>query len=264
MKPVINWTLRSRRWSLLWWSIGIIAFVALELSVYPSVKNQAQQLNELLDKLPNTVRSLFGADDLFSPVGYLNSGLFYLLLPLFFSILAIGLGSSLIAREESDRTIELLLSRPISRGKLMLSKLLGGLSISLIIAAVSAIAIMIAVKAVSMAMPLPRVLFATFMALLISLTFGMVAFAITCLGGRGRGAAIGAASLFAIRGYVVSSLESSVHWLTWPAKIFPYHCYNPSTVLNGEYTWLTACWFIFGILILGILSWLAFRNRDIG
>lgn len=264
MKPIINWTLRARRWSIIWWCLGIASFVALELSVYPSVKSQAKQLNQLLDRLPDTVKSFFGASDLFSPAGYLNSRLFYLLLPMFFSILTIGLGSSLIAREENDGTIELLLGRPVSRPKLLLAKMVGAFLIVAIIASLSAVAIMIGVKAVNLAMPLPRIIFATFMSALLATAFGMVAFAVTCAGKRGRGAAIGLASLIGLGGYIVASLEGDVHWLKWPAKIFPYHYYSPTTVLGGSYTWLTASWYILSILILGVLSWLAFRRRDIG
>src|SRR5690349_7459548 len=137
MNPVIRWTVRGRRWSIWWWALGIIAFVALELSVYPSIKSQAKQLNQLLERLPDTVRALFGANDLFSPTGYLNSRLFYLLLPLFFSILAIVLGSSLLAREENDTTMELLLGRPLSRGRLMMAKLISGLLVIAVITLVS-------------------------------------------------------------------------------------------------------------------------------
>lgn len=263
MRPIISWTLRIRRWSTLWWSVGIIAFITLELSVYPSIKSQAKQLNQLIDKLPDTVRSLFGASDLFSPVGYLNSRLFYLLLPLMLSILAIGLGSSLIAREESEHTIELLLARPLSRAKLLLAKLTGGFVVVSVVALVTALAISIGVKIVDLSVPIPYLLFAVFLAMLLAILFGMIAFVITCVGRRGRGSAIAVASLIGLGGYVVASLESDVHWLKWPAKLFPYHYYNPTSVLQGNYAWLTASWLMAFILILGILSWLAFRNRDI-
>ena len=263
MKPVIGWVLRSRKWSIFWWCVGIASFVALELSVYPSVKSQAKQLNQLLEKLPGTVRSLFGASDLFSPVGYLNSRLYYLLLPLFFSILTIGIGSSLIAKEETDGTLELLLARPISRARLLLSKMFGGLGVIFTIAIVTAIAIIIGVKAVSLPMPAPSIIFATLMAMLLAMLFGMIALAVTCLGGKGRGSAVGLACLVGIGGYIVASLENDVHWLKWPAKIFPYHYYNPSDVLNGHYNWLVVSWLVVGILILGLISWYAFRQRDI-
>jgi len=264
MKGIIDWTLKSRRSSIWWWCLGIATFVALELSVYPSVKSQAKQLNQLLDKLPSTVRHLFGANDLFSPTGYLNSRLFYLLLPLFLSILAIGLGSTLIAKEEADGTIELLLARQLSRARLIAFKLIGGFITIAAVSVVSAISILIAVKAVNMDISPGRILLATLMAALISILFGMIAFAITCISGRGRGAAIGIASLVGLGGYIVTSLEGDVQWLKWPAKIFPYHYYSPADILNGHFSWVTAAWFTVVIIALAVISWRTFDRRDVG
>lgn len=263
MKALIKWTLWQRRWSIIWWSVGLVAFISLELSVYPSIKKSATQLNQALSHLPGTVRSLFGSQDLFSPVGYLNSRIFYLLLPLMLSILAIGLGSSLIAREESEGTLELLLARPVSRAKLLLAKAVSGFLIVLTISSVALVALVSLVKAVGLAVALPRIAFATLLAVDLAILFGSLAYFIASLGRVGRGASIGVASLIGLGGYIISSLEGNVHWLRYPAEALPYHYYNPTNVLNGSYTWAVAGLFAGLSLILLIGSWLAFRRRDI-
>ncbi len=263
MKSAVKWTLWQRRWSIVWWGAGLIAFITLELSVYPAIKSQAKQLNQALHQLPDTVRSLFGAQDLFSPVGYLNSRIFYLLLPLMLSILAIGLGSSLIAREESEGTLELLLSRPISRGKLLLSKALAGLLVILVVAGIATLALLILVKAVGLAVPLPLVAFAALQATSLAILFGALALAIASFGRLGRGASIGIASLIGLGSYIVASLESNVHWLETPAKALPYHYYNPISVLYGSYTWMVTAVFLLISVALVLISWLAFRRRDV-
>src|SRR3989344_2857777 len=263
MIPIIKWTLWQRRWSTIWWCIGITAFITLELSVYSSIRGQADQLNEALKSLPDTVRSLFGSQDLFSPVGYLNSRVFYLLLPLMLSVLTIGLGSSLIAREESDGTLELLLGRPISRGKLVLSKLISGLIIVIAVALVALVVMLILVKIVDLDVPLSNVAVAALLASLLSLLFGTLAFAIASLGRFGRGASIGLASLIGLGGYIISSLESSVNWLGYPAKALPYHYYNPTAALNGDRPWMVTGVYSLIILVLCLIAWLALRRRDI-
>lgn len=264
MKPIVKWTLWQRRWSVWWWCVGVMAFVGLELGVYSSIRSQAAQLNQALERLPSSVRALMGGStDLFSPVGYLNSRLFYLLLPLLLSILVIGLGSSLIAREESDGTIELLLSRPVSRGKLLLAKALAGLLVMAIVVIVSTLSILGLVKLVNIDVPLARVAFAALLASLLALVFGALAFAMCALGAAGRGASIGIACLVGLGGYIITSLETNVHWLSWPAKALPYHYYNPTKVLSGSYTWGVATMFLGIIAVLGVISWLAFRRRDL-
>ncbi|MBI2368924.1 MAG: MFS transporter [Deltaproteobacteria bacterium] len=49
------------------------------------------------------------------------------MLPLLLSVLTIGLGSRLLAKEESEGTLELLLARPVSRAKLLAAKAMAGL-----------------------------------------------------------------------------------------------------------------------------------------
>lgn len=264
MKTIIKWTLRQRRWSIFWWCIGVLTFIALELSVYPSVKDQAAQLNQALANMPSAVKSLFGTSDLFSPVGYLNSRIFYLMLPLLLSILAIGLGSSLIAREESDGTLELLLARPISRGRLLISKLASGLIIVTTVWAVATASILVFTKIVGLPMASSKIIFAAVMSYLVALIFGTFAFMIASLGRLGRGASIGLASMIGLGSYIIASLEANVHWLDWPAKVLPYHYYNPAQILNGSQPWLVA--FFYTLIIAGLvfLGWLAFRRRDIG
>lgn len=264
MNPVIRWTLWQRRWSILWWCIGITAFISLELGVYSSIRGQAQQLNAVLERLPESVRALMGGNtDLFSPVGYLNSRIFYLLLPLMLSILTIGLGSSLIVREETSGTLELLLSRPISRVRLLLSKALAGFLNLLAVWLVGLMSILILVRLVKIDVPLSRVIFAASMAGLLALLFGALAYCVAAFGSIGRGASVGIASLVGLGSYIIASLESSVHWLDWPAKLLPYHYYNPTNILNGAHPWSVVAGYLVIILVLSVISWLTFRRRDL-
>ncbi len=63
-----------------------------------------------------------GGTDFISPVGYLNSQLFFLMLPIILGIFAISLGSDALAGEEGRGTLDLLLSTPLSRRKAVLEK----------------------------------------------------------------------------------------------------------------------------------------------
>ena len=83
MRAVLSWTIWQRRWSWLFWTLGVCAFIVLSLSFYASFRGQAAQLNEVLNNLPQTARSLFTDNaDFLSPEGFLSARLYYLLLPL--------------------------------------------------------------------------------------------------------------------------------------------------------------------------------------
>lgn len=262
---VMKWEIRSRRWSALWWTIGIVAFNAINVGVYPSFRDQADQYDKIFSQMPETMRNMFSdTGEFMSPAGYLSGQIFYILLPLLFSILCIGLGASLIAREEQNRTIELLLARPISRGKLLLGKALAGLSVATTVGVLSGVltAIMIALVGFE-GITFVSVVITTMYTMLLCLLFGMIAFALTAVGAMGRGASIAAASLVAVAGYVITSLDKTVEWLRVPAKYFPYHYFKPAEFLQGNYNVRPAICFAAIILGLGVISWFAFRRRDI-
>ncbi len=263
MIAVIRWTLWQRRWSIVWWSLGVAAFIVISLGFYASFRDQAAQLNQVLDKLPHTARALFtDANNFLSPDGFLSARLYYLMLPLLLGILAIGLGSSLIASEENSGTIELLLARPLSRSKLLLAKALAGILNLAAIALVALITTIIVCHLVKLNEPIARLALATLATAVLGLLFGAVAFSVTTLG-RARAAAVGLSVLVALSGYIIASLESTVAWLRWPAKALPYHYYRPTEILQGHFSWYNIGGLLGAALVLGIISWSAFRKRDL-
>jgi ABC-2 type transport system permease protein len=261
---VTRWTLKQRRNWIIWWCIGVLAFLALSLGFYPAVKDQAAQLNEALREIPQGVRSFITDQaDILSPKGFLSSRVFYLLLPLILSVLTISLGNSLIAREEDEKTIELILSRPVSRGHFILGKAFAGLLAAAIIGATALVGIIFISWLVGIDVPLGSIALATLLCLLFVVSLGSIAFYMSALGRRSRLSGVGLAVLAGLGSYIVSSLTGVVEWLTWPDKFLPYHYYRPSEVLSGLYDWRRAGLFIVATLFFGILSWLSFRHRDI-
>ena len=265
MRPVIKWTFWQRRWSTVWWAIGITAFIFVNMIFYPTIRDQAQELEKSFSQLSDSTVALFSdTGDFFSPVGYLSGQIFYLMLPLLLGALAIAAGSSLIGREEREGTLELLLARPISRSRLVIAKATIGLVIVLIIGLVASVTTVAMAKLVELAVPLDNIMLASLASALLAISFGAVAFMVTMLGRSARTASVGVAGLFAIAGYLLSSLAGSVEWLKWPAKLFPFDYYHPAEILQDTYNWKNML-FILGVIVLcGIISWAAFRRRDIG
>lgn len=265
MTPVVRWTLWQRRWSIFWWCAGVAAFVAINMVFYPTIRDQAAELEKSFSKLPESAIALFSdTGDFFSPVGYLSGQVFYLMFPLLIGALAIGAGSSLVGREEREGTLELLLSRPISRTNLMLAKALSGIIIVFTVGMVGTVSVAILAKLVNLEVPVTNILLAGFASTILALCFGAIAFTVTMLGGIARSASVGIASMVALAGYVISSLASSVSWLKWPSKALVFDYYHPAEILYGTYNWLNIMFIIGMILICAVISWRAFRRRDLG
>ena len=264
MNPIIKWTFQLRRVSTIWWSIAVAAFIFINMVFYPTFKDQAAALEKSFANLPDAALQLFGGSaDFFSPVGFLNSQIFFLMLPLLLTVLAISLGSSLLAREEQEMTVELLLARPVSRSKLLAAKILTGIAILTIVALVATLTTAVCNKVYHVDVNTSYILLASFDCWLLSLATGAIAFVLTCTG-RARGAAIGFAALIGIGGYLISSLSGTVDWLKTPSKALPFHYYQPEAILRGTIDWAQMLFPLAIIVVCGLLSFVAFRRRDIG
>lgn len=263
MIAIIRWTIWQRRWSTMWWSIGVVSFVLINMLLYPSFKDQAAELEKSFADLPPAAVQLFGGStDFFSPVGFLNSQIFFIMLPLLLGALAISLGASLIAREEQDKTIESLLSRPISRDRLLVGKMIAGSLLLAFVSLLAAIATVVSAKIVGLDIELSLVWLACLACFLLSWSTGAIALLITSFG-RARAAAIGIGALVGVGGYLVVSLSGTVDWLDWPSKLFPFYYYQSETILNGAYKWANVLFFLLVGAICAALSIVFFRRRDL-
>lgn len=263
MLAIIKWTLWQRRLSTIWWSIGTFALIFINMVFYPSFKDQAKQLQESFNNLPDAaVQLLGGSTDFFSPVGFVNSQIFFLMLPLVLSVLAISLGSSLIGREEEDQTIENLLARPVSRTHLLIAKLVAGHIILTFVTAVGLLTTIVTAEMVDLTVPFSNLVWTTFACLLLALSAGSITFMIASFG-RARAAALGIGAFFALGGYIISSLAGTVSWLSGPSHAFPFHYFHSEEILRGHIQWSSLAVLAGIILACEILSWISFRRRDL-
>jgi beta-exotoxin I transport system permease protein len=264
MRPVIRWTLWQRRWSTLWWSVGVASFILITLVFYPSFKDAGAALEKSFSSLPKAALGLFGgSSDFFSPVGYLNSQIFFLMLPLLLTMLAVALGAALIAGEEKDGTLETLLARPVSRTRLLAGKAVAGSLILAVVSAVATAAVVVCARVFGLdGVPSSAVALAGFNCFLLAYCTGAIAFLLSATG-RARGAAIGVAALIGFGGYIISSLAGTVHWLSGPGEAFPFHYFQSEAILRQTYSWTNSLFFVGVAAACGALSYIVFRRRDL-
>jgi ABC-2 type transport system permease protein len=123
---------RARLKSVIIWSLSLVLLILFFFSIFPSFSEQAALLNEMMAKFPPQLLAAFGMGniDLASLLGFYS--LIFLFVQLCLAIQAGNYGFGLVSVEESELTADFLLSKPVSRGQVMTSKLLAALS-SLII-----------------------------------------------------------------------------------------------------------------------------------
>ena len=111
--------------SLVLWSVIICALVFFTMSLFRSVLQYQQQIMGMVKIVPMAAmkaRGFSNISDIFSGLGfYAANNIVYMML--LGSIYSIVLFSNILLKEEYGKTAEFLMSRPISRDEIFLSKL---------------------------------------------------------------------------------------------------------------------------------------------
>lgn len=224
--PVFTHTLRRRRISMLWWSIGLAALTALIAIAYPTIRDNTA-LDKTIANLPPGVEAALGLDPstlISSPIGYLNSQYFSNIFPAALLIFAVGLAAWSISGDESAGTLELLLANPVSRTRVALERALALFILLTVLTAVSCIVLLFIATPVTFipTVSTADICAASISAMLIALTFGALAFAIGA-GTGSRGLAIGISAAYAVTGFVIQGLGEAVKPLSTARLFSPWH-----------------------------------------
>src|SRR6476619_8662405 len=124
MRPeVLLRALRDQTRVLLAWSVSAALLVAMYAAVWPSIRDQPS-MSDFLDQMPEAFRSLFATSgaDMSTPVGYIQIELMSFMGPMLVILYAVVQGSRSVAGEEERRTMDLLLTAPVSRARVLLEK----------------------------------------------------------------------------------------------------------------------------------------------
>jgi ABC-2 type transport system permease protein len=148
-------TVRDVRWQIVWYGGGFALMAALVVYLYQSYSSQMQGM-----ELPDAVQALMGGADYTSPRGFIGAEIFSWG-PAVLAVFGIMAGSSLLAGEEANGTLDLLLSQPISRTTLMLAKLAGVFAASIGICFLISIGWLLSVPFVGMDISMLDLVFAT-------------------------------------------------------------------------------------------------------
>lgn len=264
MKAVIAWELKRRRMLIVWWTLGIASLIAVTVMAYKAIGHDAKQLDAVFNSISSSAGGFFGGSDFFSPVGYMSSQIYYILLPILVIVLSTTLAAGLMNRDENDGTVEYTLARAISRRRLLCAKAIVGLvviaAVCLLTYGVTAVTVGIAnIKINQMDLLITHLLSFAF-----SASFGAVAFALMAVSQLTRKMATSIAIVLAFGGYVVSSLAGLVHWLETPAKFMPYHYYDTVSLLGGHIERGLVVYLVGVFIVAGTIATIGYARRDIG
>jgi ABC-2 type transport system permease protein len=191
LHSVFQKTLRDGLRALLWWGVSLAGLALMVAFFYPSVRD-TPALNAFVKQAPEALIRAFAGEmaDLTSPAGYLNSQLFYMVAPLLLLIYAIGSGSAAIAGEEERGTLEMLLSNPVPRWRVVAEKAAATVISTVALGLTIWLGLALGMVYVDMGISLLRMAEATLSGVLLAVAFGMLALAVGCMRGE-RGLSVG-------------------------------------------------------------------------
>lgn len=264
LPPVLAKTLRDQRRALVGWGIAVALLALMQASFFPTIQEQAADLQKLVESYPPAMKAFLGdMSDFTTGAGYLRAELFTLMLPLLFLVYAIGRAADLVAGEEERGALDLLLAHPVTRRRALLEKA-AGLALALVLLALVAwVPLALMDLALGMGVGPLRLALAVGMVVLLAWTFAALALAAGCLRGR-KAVALAVAGGLAVATYLLHSLAALVPWMERAGALSPFRYYGGGEVLSEAADPLgVAVLLVLAGGLVALAAW-AFERRDVG
>ncbi len=128
---IILRTLKDRKWSLAVYIVAGVLFLWMYVGMFPTFADKREQFDQLMNAYPESMMEAFGVKNaaaIFNSIeNFLAVENYSMLWPIIAIALAVSLGGYSIAGEIERKTIETLLSQPLSRSKIFWAKYLAGM-----------------------------------------------------------------------------------------------------------------------------------------
>lgn len=255
-------TWRDHWRSLISWTAVTIIMVSIQMSVYPSISKSGADFQTFLENYPDAIKKIFRMQDYTTGAGFLSTELYSMMIPLILIAIGATWGASATAEEEERGTADLLFAFPISRIRIVTTKILATITVVIVEGLVAALNIILLKSTVNLTVDVSNLFSATASCIAIGLFFTSIAYAAGAVTGH-KGASLGIATGVALILFLIYSLEALVDNFD---SIAPYNPFNwgleKNSLFNGFdlagiVKLLTASTLLFA------LSLLYFNKKDI-
>ena len=231
------YSLKSSRGGIIVWCFFLFLYALLMVYLFQPMQDIADTLAEYVDKLGTMVEVFAGeVGSILNPDGSLSLGKwmsleFLALWPLLMSVYAIFHAGGIAAREVERGTMDMLLSQPVPRRHIIISKFLAFPVAIFAVAVASVIGVLMGMAIISNYSDLGGVCLAFLPALLIPLAVGSYSLLFSCIFLEPRKVMISAGSLTGLF-YLLNILARAVDPLEWLGKLSIFHYYTPVAITS--------------------------------
>ena len=254
-------TLRRFTGQILGWGIGLALLGVLLISVYDSLAEQMELYQEMIQSMPEGMMAFFGGQDVMAtPEGFVAME-FFSYMPLILGIFAVQACTGLLARDEEEGILDLIMAHPVSRTELFLGRLLAFLLAAAAILVFSWLGIVVPMNWSTMSLSFIAVArpFLSLYAVLV--LFGTLGLLLSLILPSRRWASM-TTGLLLVASFFIDGLAELNQDLESFARLTPLNYYEHLEAfggLNGE--WLIGL-FAASIVFAG-LAWWRYSQRDI-
>jgi ABC-2 type transport system permease protein len=258
--------LRKNAVSLIIWIIIITILISVTMLVYPMFMKNQSKIVGLMNILPKELLQFKGVsnmNDFLSPLGFyaVNNIIYMMVLG---SIYAIVLSSGIVLKEEYNKTAEYLLTRPLTRGEIFLSKLMVIALYVFLLNLVTSLAGLICLELVKTEpLSIRAFLILSLYTLLLNILFGAIGLFLSTIFKRSKPITticIGLVLIF----YFIFTLSKITEGISKIGYLSPFRFVN-TDALNPAYSidFLHLAYFIGISVLLTVAAYRLYRRKDI-
>ena len=256
--------LRSERLSALLYALALFACGYLMVVVFPAIA-RIQMAQEYIDAMPPIMKAFIGEEilDITTPEGFLTVEYFnttWLLIMGVFSCLSAG---ALVAEETERRTLEILLSAPVTRTRFVASKFAGFLTLLFLLALASLLSLSLGMAQIGERIEFRLMAYAFLSGTVCVAAIGSIALWFSCLFNRQR-QAVGAAIVTFIFLYMFNAVAALLEQYPILGYLSLIHYYDASKIFRHQAMSWPDMIILLGVMsVMFAVSILTFRRKEI-
>jgi ABC-2 type transport system permease protein len=260
---------KENRRMILFFIIGSIIYAVLVALSIPSLLENQSDYYQLLKSYPKEVLKLLSGSNIdiekiFTLEGSIAGYFTALWLPVILLGFYLASFSYVISRDFEHGTIEILLSLPVLRRKIVIERSLAVILSGYLISILSMMAFYVVLELSDVKIGLSRLLLAGVHASTFTLVFGCFELLLTAVFLE-RSKPVGISLSVFLLMHLVETLSDVWKPLEWLSKISLFHYYSPVSALkSGIFPWEELFLFLVLIFLMVIISILIFERRDVG
>ncbi len=254
--------LRAHLKNTLIWMASLCGALVLFFAIFPSFASAADDMVKLMEGFPKEVQNSFGVPIKLIPTvnGYYSFILTYLVLC--GAIQAMHLGLAVLGKEAAGKTVDFLLTKPVTRAQALTAKLLAAFTLLAATSAVYLAAAVASAQAVSFGFAMKPFLLLSLSFFFVQLIFLALGFLVAAIAPKIRSmlpVALGTAIGFFILGMIAAALEERKLFVLTPFKYFDTAYILTNQAYEPLYPIIGAAFVVLSV----IAAFWVYRKKDI-